>query len=372
MRIAGLSYPVHFFEHNNILPCMEEKTKQRVQAACDVLHERGVDIGPGFPVVELLAGDGSQREFYRLRFGNGLSLVIISPAEKQQQGMAEALSSWSIGKHLYRQGVPVPELFGFDGTTGLIVSEDLGDIRLHEYVQDMQHDRDRLLFVYRQVIRELVRMQVRGREDFDPSWCWQTQRYDRQLMLERESGYFRTALCRDFFDLDIDKTVLVPEFEEIADQACRAPADYFLHRDFQSRNIMLKDGRVGFIDYQGGRLGPLGYDLASLVTDPYAGLPERAQEILVDMYVKELSTYITYDSEQFRQEYLYLSLQRNLQILGAFAFLSKQRNKPFFRPFIRPALKSLQSLLAKPQLEKYSSLKHLTAQCLEKAEQYDL
>jgi len=351
---------------------MEEKTKLLVQVACDLMHRKGMDTGSGPPDFELLAGDGSQREFYRLHLQGNLCLIVIAPTEDWKQGMAEALSSWSIGNHLYRKGVPVPELLAFDRKTGLIVSEDLGDMRLYEYVHGPRHDESDLFSVYQQIIRELVRMQVFGREGFDTSWCWQTGYYDRQLMLERESGYFHEALCRDFFGIEIRVDTLDSEFKDIAEQASKAPCDFFLHRDFQSRNIMLKDGKIRFLDYQGGRLGPLGYDLASLLLDPYVGLPKPVQEQLFDEYEKELKKFIPYKTGQFMQEFIYLSLQRNLQMLGAFAFLSKQRNKEFFRPFIMPALNTMQSLLAKPLLQKYSALKYLTKQCLAKAQQYDL
>jgi aminoglycoside/choline kinase family phosphotransferase len=134
---------------------------------------------------------------------------------------------------------------------------------------------------------------------------------------------------------------------------------------------MLKEGRIRIIDFQGGRLGPLGYDLASVVCDPYVNLPGTVQEHLIDAYIRVLNTYLTYDAARFRREFLFLSLQRNLQVLGAFAFLSKQRGKKFFGPYIKPALLSLQSLLAKPMLQKYSTLKQLTDTCLEKAQHYD-
>lgn len=350
---------------------MEEKTKHLIQVACKIMHDQAVDICTKSPDIELLAGDGSQREFYRLRFEGGLRVIVIVPSEKQKHGMAEALSSWAIGNHLFHKGVPVPELIAFDRPTGLIVCEDLGDVRLYEYAKEARSDMGDLFSVYQPIIRELVRMQVLGHDGFDISWCWQTGHYDHQLMLERESGYFLEALCEDFFGLETERDSLVLEFENIAHQAAQAPDHFFLHRDFQSRNIMLKDGQIRFIDYQGGRLGPLGYDLASLLLDPYVGLPDSVQESLVDEYGKELNKHIPYDFGQFRQEYIYLSLQRNLQMLGAFAFLSKQRNKVFFRPFIPLALNSLQRLLAKPVLQKYSVLKHLTEQCLEKAHQYD-
>ncbi|HER63361.1 MAG TPA: hypothetical protein ENO11_05225 [Desulfobacteraceae bacterium] len=211
-----------------------------------------------------------------------------------------------------------------------------------------------------------MRMQVKGGEGFDASWCWQTPVYDRALMLERESGYFLQALCHDFFGLEPDTGTLNREFGLIAEMAGKAPAGFFLHRDFQSRNIMITDGAIRIIDFQGGRLGPLGYDLASLLIDPYVCLSKELQEALLDEYLSELLKQVKYDPHALREEYLYLSLQRNLQILGAFAFLGKQRGKSFFLPFIQPALLSIRELLRKAESAQYPVLVGVIDSCLEK------
>jgi aminoglycoside/choline kinase family phosphotransferase len=183
-------------------------------------------------------------------------------------------------------------------------------------------------------------------------------------MLERESGYFLQALCRDLLQLPIADQEVEHEFAVLADRAQQADATFFMHRDFQSRNIMVLEGRVRFIDFQGGRLGPAAYDLASLLIDPYAALPQQLQSDLLELYLDEFTTLVSYDRQRFKEEYLVLALQRNLQMLGAFAFLSNQRGKPFFRQYIKPALCNLQTLLAKADPDEYPSLKALTEQCL--------
>ena len=128
---------------------------------------------------------------------------------------------------------------------------------------------------------------------------------------------------------------------------------------------MVKEGKVRIIDFQGGRLGPLGYDLASLLHDPYVSLPQGVRESLLEEYLMVLRQYIAYDPAQFREEYFYLSLQRHLQALGAFAFLGGQRGKSFFLQFIRPALLSLQTLLLDKGKRRYPDLAGLIATCLE-------
>ena len=348
---------------------MEEKKSQIVDAVNRLL--RNLDKGKQLQAAgtSLLCGDGSQRIFYRLRLDDDSTIVAVLPGADNPLSRAEAASAWNICRHLRRAAVPVPEPLAFDRKSGLILFEDLGDTRLYDLLQDEEALKEERLFaVYGKVVKELVRMQVEGREGFDISWCWQTPHYDRQLMLERESGYFLQSLCRDFFNLASDTTALNREFGRIADTAVMALAGFFLHWDFQSRNIMLTNGAVRIIDFQGGRLGPLGYDLASLLIDPYVRLSSELREALFDDYVAELLQRVPYDPHALREEYLYLSLQRNLQILGAFAFLGKQRGKVFFLSFIRPALVTMRALLLKADSSRYPVLAGIIESCLEKIE----
>lgn len=316
--------------------------------------------------VAALVPDGSSRRFFQLRGPDQAAFIAILPPENDERGQAEAVAFDRIGRHLRRSGAPIPEIHAFDPATGLALCEDLGDRRLYEIVAGQ--GTDQALPLYQQTVRHLARMQVRAAEGFDPSWCWDTPRYDRPLMRERESGYFLRACCTDFLGLDFDRPAVEAECAQVADEAGRAPAHYFLHRDFQCRNIMVQDQTIRFIDFQGGRLGPLAYDLASLLLDPYASLPGAVQEHLMDVYLDELRQMLPYDPDRFRHEYFFLALQRNLQILGAFAFLSQVRQKPFFAQFLQPALASLGTLLAKPEAAGYAALNHLTTQCRQELE----
>jgi aminoglycoside/choline kinase family phosphotransferase len=343
---------------------MGEKKQQIVALACRLLGREKATAQP-------LSGDGSQRLFWRLCFPDGSHCIAILPGGREAAQMAEARSAWLIGGHLHRAGVPVPEPFAHDPDSGLILCEDLGEVRLYDHLHGGRGAGEgEVLRLYGEAVRELARMQIRGGEGFQESWCWQTARYDRELMLERESGYFLQALCRDLLGLEPDRDALAREFASIADRAAAAPATYFLHRDYQSRNLMLTNGTLRIIDFQGGRRGPLAYDLASLLIDPYVGLPERVQEELLEEYLQEMVQLTGYDPDRFREEYRYLALQRNLQILGAFAFLGGQRGKGFFLPFIGPALRSLGARLASPELNSCPVLIHLVETCQERLKRY--
>ncbi len=319
--------------------------------------------------LQALVPDGSSRRFYRVQ-GPEQSLIAILPPEKDGRGQAEARAFYHIGSHLQRCGAPTPAILAFDEKSGLALCEDLGQDRLYEQVQS--RGIKAVLPLYEQAVRELAHVQVCGAQGFDPSWCWDTPAYDRELMLERESGYFLRACCLDLLHLDFDRAAVEAECGQLAEAAAQAPARFFLYRDFQSRNIMVNRGKVRFIDFQGGRLGPLAYDLASLLIDPYITLNASAQEHLLAVYLQALNEEMVYDPQQFHREYLLLALQRNLQILGAFAFLSQVKQKPFFAQFLAPALDSLRGLLAKPEAAGYAALSHLCQLCRQELEKRSL
>ena len=339
-----------------------------IEPACRLLADR---LDTDGMQAEPLTPDGSLRRFCRLLSRDGSRFIAVAPPVGDDAGLCEAVSGWQIGRHLFDHAVPIPELYGFDDQSGLLVCEDLGDVRLHDLIEKNGCYSGLVADLYRQAVVALARMQVHGRKHFDCSWCWDTGHYDRQLMLKRESGYFLQALCFDMLQLDVNQQEIEQEFLAIADRAGQAAPGYFLHRDFQSRNIMVQNGRVRFIDYQAGRLGPVAYDLASLLIDPYAGLPEAMQEELVECYLDELTSLVSYDRQRFREEYIVLAMQRNLQILGAFAFLSNQRGKPFFLQYIKPALYSLQALLHRDNFE-FPHLNALVRQDLTAIDKYSL
>jgi len=319
--------------------------------------------------LQSLVPDGSSRRFYRLQ-GPDHTMIAILPPEKDERGQAEARAFYNIGSHLQHCGAPTPAMLAFDKQSGLALCEDLGEQRLYEQVQ--AQGVPAVLPLYEQAVRELARVQVHGGQGFDPSWCWDTPAYDRELMLTRESGYFVQACCIDLLQLDFDRDAVQADCVHLAEAAAQAPARFFLYRDFQSRNIMINQGRVRFIDFQGGRLGPLAYDLASLLIDPYINLKPEVQAHLLAIYLQALQQETIYDPEQFRREYLLLALQRNLQILGAFAFLSRVKQKPFFAQFLAPALDSLRGLLAKPEAGGYAALSDLCRLCRRKLEEQPL
>jgi aminoglycoside/choline kinase family phosphotransferase len=308
-----------------------------------------------------LSGDGSSRLFYKISTGSTALFCGVLPGDENgKKGRAEAHAAFNIGRHLKKRGLPVPAIHAFDPENGFILFEDLGETLLYDELEKKKKANDAHFWeqtqeTYKQIIELLLYMQISGSVRFNRKWCWDTQRYDKKLMLEKESGYFMQAFCRDMLGIQSFSAKLNDEFKKLASRAAQQPAVYFLHRDFQSRNLMVVDGKIKIIDFQGGRLGPLGYDLASLLIDPYAQIPQEVQQELLDHYLEHLCTY-GLDDLAFLKGYKSLALQRNLQILGAFAFLSGQKRKVFFKQFILPATLSLFHLLAGPDGNDYPNL----------------
>lgn len=309
--------------------------------------------------VDRMAGDGSSRKFWRISEGDQKLCLAVAPPNQDGQHMAEARAARAIGLHLFSKQIPVPEQYGWDEESGVLLFEDFGDCKLHDFVlQKRREDTadSSIREIYKQVLVSLVKMQVTGVEYFNPEWCWDSPQYDKTLMLERESGYFLRSFWQGVLGND-EPDGLQEEFEQLASQTAMISAEYFLHRDFQSRNIMINNDRHGFIDFQGGRMGPLGYDLASLLNDPYVSLSVDIQEELLEFYLDTLLVSVDLSREQLIHEYSLLALHRNMQIVGAFAFLSEQRGKVFFRQFLHPALSSLQRLMVQPQFAEYAVLR---------------
>jgi len=303
-----------------------------------------------------MKGDGSDRKWYRITLSEDIqrSVIMADHGIKNQQGRCEAESFVRIGSHLYSKGIPVPEIYNYDIFSGLVFMEDLGNLHLQDIVKNTKNT-DEIIFFYQSVIDSLIKMSLSGAEGFDTAWTYQSAFYDKELILERECRYFVDVFLIGYLKKSVSFEDMKDEFIFLADKALEFSVNGFMHRDMQSRNIMafpnLKCGSDSpynfyFIDFQSGRIGPLQYDLASLLIDPYVALPRSVQEQLLEYCIKNLSALIRLDPEKFRICYRYCSVTRNLQMLGAFGYLSKVKGKSFFEQYIPIALNSLRANLS--------------------------
>jgi aminoglycoside/choline kinase family phosphotransferase len=263
----------------------------------------------------------------------------------RQTAMTSEVDSFvHLGRHLYHRGVPVPEIYFYDTFSGLVFLEDLGDVHLQQSVRSKNNSA--IAALYKSVIDQLIKLSCNGADKFDRNWTYQTSDYNRELILENECRYFLEAFLNDFLNFKERYEDFQTDFSALADKSLQYPNTGFMHRDMQSRNIMIKGRKIYFIDFQGGRMGPIQYDLASLLIDPYVEIPPDVQTDLLDYSIETLSAVIEVDSEKFRSCYQYCRLTRNLQILGAFAYLSKVKGKRQFENYMPAAVRSLRSTLA--------------------------
>jgi hypothetical protein len=304
-----------------------------------------------------LAADGSDRQFFRLK-GRGGSRICLYQPQPPGDPVTENDSYYHIGQHLRRQGAPVPEIFAYCREEGWFLLEDLGDRSLHEHYC-RQADEESRLDLYHQALQVLIQLQVLGTGGFSPAWCFDTPHYDADLVRERECRYFLQAFVQGYLGLETTPEELVEDFELLLSRALQPPQRFFLHRDFQSRNLMVHRERLWLIDFQGARLGPSQYDLAALLLDPYVNLPFATQELLLEQYVALRREYLPMDPIPWREQYQYVALCRNLQILGAYGFLIRQKRRTFFQQFIPAACQSLQERLARLPAGDFLALRRL-------------
>jgi len=305
-----------------------------------------------------LAGDGSIRLFSRLSLPDEHnSFMVMENRPSTEFLKKENFAYLMIGRHLSGKGLQVPEIYSCDLNNGWFIMEDMGDVKLQNEVLR----RDDSLRLLEDVVELLFRMQTQGIDGFQKEWCCQTDRYDRFVMRNYESDYFRDSFLANYLEIKSQWPELEEPFEHLAQKASTAECRYYLHRDFQSRNIMvLRDG-FGVLDWQGGRIGPMGYDLASLLFDPYINITKKEKKYLYGRFISLLKKYDPAQAGLFEKSFPYLAIQRNLQILGAFAKLTKVLGKVYFKEYIPPALKSLEHLLdetADPKLSLLTQLVH--------------
>jgi aminoglycoside/choline kinase family phosphotransferase len=303
-----------------------------------------------------LQGDGSTRAFWRITMPNlELSLIVMANPPIDVKSRRENLAYMMIGKHLRVKGVPIPEIYCYEPERGWFIMEDMG----HTSLQEVVYSNKDPLPNYEKVLGHLFRMQIEGAKDFDTAWCCQTERYDHDVMRRNEADYFRDAFLSKYIGIKREWTELETSFNHLAGTASKADSRFFLHRDFQSRNILVSEGNIGIVDWQGGRLGPLGYDLASLLIDPYTGLSPRQRNKLYQSYLLLVKEHDAGWADSLERYFPYLAIQRNLQILGAFSYLTLVMHKRYFESYIPAALRTLYDLLYQVNDRELSPLREL-------------
>jgi aminoglycoside/choline kinase family phosphotransferase len=282
---------------------------------------------------------GSGRAIVRLTGGGFSAIGILYPVREENVAFLE------FSRHFRRHGLPVPEIYAQDLSQGAYLEEDLGDTTLFEFLAANRTGEaiaPSAIEAYRQVVAALPRFQVEAGRDLNYKLCYPRASFDRQS-IAWDLNYFKYYFLR-LSGVPFNEQALEDDFSRLTKFLLSAERDYFLYRDFQSRNVMLRGGQPFFLDYQGGRKGALQYDIASLLYDGKADLPPQLRQHLLDHYLDSLDGYIRVDRPAFMEHYYAFVYIRILQALGAYGFRGFYERKAHFLQSVPYALKNLRWL----------------------------
>jgi aminoglycoside/choline kinase family phosphotransferase len=288
---------------------------------------------------------GSGRAIARLSGKAASAIGIVYSVQEENVAFLE------FSRHFRKHGLPVPEIYGDDLSQGAYLEEDLGDTTLFEYLgvnRTGEAVSEPAVDAYRKVVAVLPRFQIEAGRDLNYKVCYPRASFDRQS-IAWDLNYFKYYFLR-LAAVPFNEQALESDFARLTKFLLGAQHDYFLYRDFQSRNVMLREGRPFFLDYQGGRRGALQYDIASLLFDGKADLPPELRQQLLDHYLECLSGYIDLKRDAFMEYYYAYVYIRIMQALGAYGFRGFYERKPHFLQSVPFALKNLRWLEANVKL----------------------
>ena len=292
--------------------------------------------------VEPVQGElgGSGRRIIRLT-AKGISAIGILYGVRE-----ENVAFLEFSRHFRKYGLPVPEIYSVDLEHGAYLEQDLGEISLFELLSENRQGpviAPQVADAYREAIAILPRFQIEAGHDLNYKLCYPRGSFDRQS-IAWDLNYFKYYFLR-LAGIPFSEQALEDDFSRLTKFLLSAPRDFFLYRDFQSRNIMLPGGKPYFLDYQGGRKGALQYDVASLLYDAKADLPPEFRQQLLDHYLTTLRNFVDIKPEAFLEHYYGYVYVRIMQALGAYGFRGFYERKVHFLQSVPYALKNLRWLL---------------------------
>jgi aminoglycoside/choline kinase family phosphotransferase len=288
-----------------------------------------------------LPESGSYRKYFRIkgRMYHAIGAFYDSPQENH--------AFIELSRHFKANGMNVPEIYAVDEATNTYLMEDLGDTVLFDHINELRQKEGfstKLINIYRSIINELIRFQMLAGKTVDYSVCYPAAEFDGQSYMW-DLNYFKYNFLK-LAQIPFDEYRLEEDFRKMVQLLLSADNSYFVYRDFQVRNIMLHQGKLFFIDYQGGRKGPLYYDLVSLLFQARARIPHEIREELIDYYIKEAGKINPGSVDNFRQYFYKFALVRILQTLGAYGFRGLHEKKPHFLESLPMAIENVDWLIS--------------------------
>ncbi|MBI5745152.1 MAG: phosphotransferase [Elusimicrobia bacterium] len=321
---------------------MPLKKTVKITAAPDARHETSLKalykktFGREPETLEPLRADGSARKLFRLKDGARSVVGVFGPDK------AENAAFLAFSRRFRAEKLPVPEIYAADEPQGVYMEEDLGSTTLFEYLNAERKGADlppQVLAAYKKTLDWLPRFQAQVKKGMDLSACYPRAAFDRQSIMW-DLNYFKYYFLK-LAKIPFNEAKLEDDFARFADFLLQAPADYFLYRDFQSRNVMLRGGEPWFIDYQGGRRGAAQYDLASLLYDAKADLQPETRAALRRHYIDAAG----HDQKAFMRHYHAFVYIRIMQAMGAYGLRGFYEQKTHFLNSVPYAVKNIEWLL---------------------------
>ena len=302
--------------------------------------------------IEAFPSSGSNRRYFRLA---GQPTLIGVRGESAEENRAFIY----LAGHFRKQGLPVPQVYAHSDDFLYYLQEDLGDTLLFDKLGTKSREDEasaELFQLLRKVIRLLPVLQYKGAEGLDFGQCYPQPAFNRRSVLW-DLNYFKYCFLKAT-GIDFQEDRLEDDFQAMAEVLLEEDTPTFMYRDFQSRNVMLRGDAPWFIDFQGGRRGPVYYDVASFLWQAKANFPDNLRQALVDEYIDALRQFRPVDEACFKKRLRHFVLFRTLQVLGTYGFRGYFERKPHFLQSVPYALANLRNLLQEPY-EEYPYLSDL-------------
>ncbi|MDR2868068.1 MAG: phosphotransferase [Bacteroidales bacterium] len=296
--------------------------------------------------ISMMPSSGSHRRYYRILLSNGKTYMGV-----YNEDVRENEAFYYFTSFFFHKRQKVPQLIGIHEDRQHYLLSDLGDITLYQLLTFEREGKllgDKVTRYYKKVLEELPKWQLSAQQKMNFNYCYPREAFDR-LSIQWDLNYFKYYFLK-LAGIEFDEQLLEDDFQRFADFLLEADANYFLYRDFQSRNIMIQGDDLYFIDYQGGRKGPLQYDIASLLYDAKADIAPKEREELLQYYLQQISLHIKIDTKKFLHYFDSFALVRILQALGTYGYRGYYEKKSHFLQSIPFALENIRYLLEKHQL----------------------
>ena len=314
-----------------------------------------------------LNSSGSNRRYFRLTGKSGITLVgVIGLNLKENQAFC------GLSRHFLEKGIKVPRVLAVSDDGMSYIQEDLGDDLLYTVVAQGRESGEYSSYersILRRTVEMLPKIQFKGAEDLDYSICFPEPAFNGRMVMF-DLNYFKYCFLKAT-GLEFDEVRLQDDFDRMKDDIMENMGETFMYRDFQARNVMIKDGEPYFIDFQGGRRGPIYYDVASFIWQARSRYPEDLKNELVETYLRSLRGYLPgVDEKEFRERLRLFVLFRTLQVLGAYGFRGYFEKKPHFLASVPYAIDNLRRMLQTP-FERYPYLTEVLTKLTEMQQFYE-